>query len=369
MKKRRSRPSTASPFDSIETTIAEIRRGRMVIVTDDPGRENEGDLVMAAEKVTPTAVNFMTKHGRGLICVPATAERLRQLGISHMVAENRESHRTAFMVSVDARKGVATGISAHDRARTILAMADPRSTANDLVQPGHIFPLQARSGGVLNRAGHTEASVDLAWLAGLAPVGVICEILNPDGTMARLPELVRFRRKHRLRMCSIRDLIAYRRIREKLVEHTEESDLSTPHGRFRLHIYRSRCDGLQHLALVYGRPRAGQAVLVRVQAECVASDVFHSNLFGQPRLVDKALQRISREGCGVLLYMRQGGWRPVTDPDAELHLVPHLREYGLGAQILVDLGVRKIRLLVTKPKTVVGLQGYGLEIVQQVPLK
>lgn len=368
MKPPSSRTSRRSPFDSVETVVEAVRQGRMVIVTDDPGRENEGDLVMAAEKVTAESINFMARHGRGLICVPAVAERLRQLGIGRMVSENRESQRTAFMVSVDAREGITTGISAHDRARTIWTMADPRASAGNLVQPGHIFPLEARSGGVLHRAGHTEAAVDLARLAGLAPVGVICEILNADGTMARLPQLLKFRRQHRLKMGSIRDLIAYRRVREKLVEHLEDLDLPTPHGKFRLHVYRSLADGLQHLALVYGKPRAERAVAVRVQAECVVSDVFRSSRFAPPHLVDRSLRRIVREGCGVLLYMRHEGWRPPADPDSPPHLLPHLREYGLGAQILVDLGIRRIRLLVTKPKTVVGLEGYGLQIVEQVRL-
>ena len=359
---------TKTLFDSIESVVGEIRLGRMVIVTDDASRENEGDLVMAAEKVTAEAINFMAQHGRGLICVPTTAARLRALGITRMVAENRESQKTDFMVSVDAREGITTGISAHDRARTIWAIAAPNASARDLVQPGHVFPLQAKPGGVLQRAGHTEAAVDLAHLAGLTPAGVICEILNRDGTMARLPQLTGFRRKHRLKMCSIRDLIAYRRVREKLVERLEEADLPTPYGTFRLHCYRSLLDGRQHFALVLGKLKTAGSILVRVQAECVAGDVFHSKLFGKSDLIVQSLQAIAREGCGVLVYMRHEGWGPMKGPKSNRKAPPHLREYGLGAQILVDLGIQKIRLLTSQPKTVVGLEGYGLRIVEQVKL-
>ena len=356
-------------FDSIELVIDAIRQGQMVIVTDDADRENEGDLVMAAEKVTAEAINFMAQHGRGLVCVPTTAERLRELGITRMVAENRESQKTDFMISVDARDGITTGISAHDRARTIWVMADRNTNAQDLVQPGHVFPLQAQSGGVLRRAGHTEAAVDLVRLAGLAPVGVICEILNKDGTMARLPQLLKFRKRHKLKMCSICDLIAYRRVREKLVEPIEVTNMPTPYGKFRLHCYRSLVDDRQHFALVLGKLRPEKSVLVRVQAECVATDVFRSTLFGKHDLLADAFRAIKREGCGVLLYMRHEGWGPAMVDSSGQEKAPHLREYGLGAQILVDLGVRQIRLLTNKPKTVVGLEGYGLKIVEQVPLK
>jgi len=366
---RGKRPSSGTTFDSIESVIDEIRLGRMVIVTDDASRENEGDLVMAAEKVTAEAINFMALHGRGLVCAPTTADRLRELGITRMVAENRESQKTDFMVSVDAREGITTGISAHDRARTIWVMADPHASTHDLVQPGHVFPLQAKPGGVLQRAGHTEAAVDLARLAGLTPTGVICEILNRNGTMARLAQLTGFRRKHRLKMCSIRDLIAYRRVREKLVEHLEETDLPTPFGVFRIHSYRSLLDERQHFALVLGKLRMTRPALVRVQAECVAADVFRSSLFGKPDLIDRSLQAIAREGGGVLVYMRHKGWGPMKEPKADTQSLPHLREYGLGAQILVDLGIQKIRLLVSQPKTVVGLEGYGLQIVEQVRLE
>lgn len=341
----------------------------MVIVTDDAKRENEGDLVMAAEKVTAEAINFMAQHGRGLICVPTAPGRLRELGIERMVAENRESQKTDFMVSVDAREGITTGISAHDRARTIWVMADPRSRATDLVQPGHVFPLQAKPGGVLRRAGHTEAAVDLARLAGLAPAGVICEILNRNGSMARLPQLLVFRRRHKLKICTIRDLIAYRRVREKLVELIDVTDLRTPYGKFKLHCYRSLVEGWQHLAMVLGDPRRDQPVLVRVQAECVASDVFHSDLFGKRDLLADAFRAIQKERAGILLYMRHEGWGPAMVNANGRMKAPHLREYGLGAQILADLGVKKIRLLTNKPKRVVGLEGYGLEIVEQVPMR
>lgn len=355
-------------FDSIETVVEAIRQGQMVIVTDDEDRENEGDLVMAAEKVTADAINFMALHGRGLICVPTTAQNLQRLGITRMVNVNRESHKTDFMVSVDASNGITTGISAHDRARTIWIMADGNSKPSDLVQPGHIFPLQARSGGVLQRAGHTEAAVDLAQLAGLSPVGVICEIMNVDGSMARLPELLKFRKKHKLKICNIRDLIAYRRVREKLVELKEVVDLPTSYGKFKLHCYRSQLDERQHFALVLGKLNTKQPVLVRVHAECVASDVFHSDMFGKHDLLKESFEAIRKEGKGILLYMRHEGWGPVMIDKKGDKKDPHLREYGMGAQILADLGIKQIRLLTNKPKTVVGLEGYGLKIVEQVPL-
>jgi 3,4-dihydroxy 2-butanone 4-phosphate synthase / GTP cyclohydrolase II len=366
---RASSKTTKRPFDSIESVVKAIRLGEMVIVTDDADRENEGDLVMAAEKVTAEAINFMALHGRGLICVPTTSARLKELGISRMVHDNRESHKTDFMVSVDAREEISTGISAHDRARTIWVMSDPNSSPKDLVQPGHVFPLQAQSGGVLRRAGHTEAAVDLAKLAGLSPVGVICEILNKDGTMARLSQLDQFRRRHRLKMCSIRDLIAYRRVREKLIEEVEVIDLPTPYGKFKLHCYRSLIDDRQHFALTLGNLKADRPVLVRVQAECIASDIFHSNIFGKADHLESAFRMIQREKSGVLIYMRHGELRSPMDSTNRVHKDDHLRNYGLGAQILVNLGVKKIRLLAVKPKTVVGLEGYGLKIVEQVPLK
>ncbi|MCC7517962.1 MAG: 3,4-dihydroxy-2-butanone-4-phosphate synthase [Verrucomicrobiae bacterium] len=356
-------------FDPIEAIVADLRRGRMVVVTDATNRENEGDLVMAAAKTTPKAINFMARHGRGLICVPATAERLAALGIARMTSDNREAHRTEFMVSVDAREDITTGISAQDRARTIRLMARLRPRARDLVQPGHVFPLRARPGGVLQRAGHTEAVVDLVRLAGLPPVGVLCEIMNPDGSMARQPQLRRFCRRHRLKLCRIEDLIAYRHMREHHVEKTEEADLPTPWGVFRLHVFRSRLDGRRHLALALGRIDPASPVLTRVHAECVASDVFQSAEFGSPSSVADSLKAIREEGSGLLLYMRHEGWSSTMLDSSGRVRAPHLREYGLGAQILAQLGVRRIRLLTNHPHRLVGLSGFGLEIVGRVPLK
>jgi len=358
----------------------------MIIVTDDADRENEGDLVLAGEKVTAAAINFMTKFGRGLICVPTTERRLASLGIERMVAENRETFSTAFMVSVDARNGITTGISAHDRARTIRIISDPHASPRDLVSPGHIFPLQARAGGVLRRAGHTEAAVDLANLAGLYPVGVICEILHEDGTMARLPELQKFRQEHGLKMCSIRDLIEYRRRREKLIEREQEVTMPTPHGLFKLHLYRSLVDGQHHAALVMGDVAGKEKVLVRVHSECLTGDVFGSlRCDCGPQLQD-AMKRIADEGAGVLVYMRQEGrgigfankihayalqekGLDTVEANEKLGFKPDLREYGIGAQILVDLGLHSIRLLTNNPRKVVGLEGFGLNIIEQLPIK
>ena len=373
-------------FDSIEDVIKDIRAGRMVVVTDDEDRENEGDLVMAAEKITPEAVNFMAMHGRGLICAPITEERAEQLGLQRMVLENRESFRTDFTVSIDAAKGVSTGISAHDRARTIQLLVDPKTKPLDLVQPGHVFPLRAKSGGVLRRAGHTEASVDLARLAGLAPAGVLCEILNADGTMARLAELLKFRKKHRLRMCSIRDLIAHRRSQERLVEREQIIKLPTDYGDFDLHMYRSVIDGGHHLALVKGEISPRKNTLVRVHSECLTGDVFGSLRCDCGRQLHTALSQIEAAGHGVLLYMRQEGrgiglqakihayklqeeGLDTVEANEKLGFPAELRDYGLGAQILFDLGVRKMRFLTNNPKKVIGLEGYGLKIVEVVPIK
>ena len=373
-------------FDSIEAVIKDIRAGRMVVVTDDEDRENEGDLVMAAEKITPAAVNFMAMHGRGLICAPITEERAEQLGLQRMVAENRESFRTDFTVSIDAADGVTTGISAHDRARTIQLLVDPKTKPHDLVQPGHVFPLRARSGGVLRRAGHTEASVDLARLAGLAPAGVLCEILNTDGTMARLAELMKFRKKHGLKMCSIRDLIAYRRSQEKLVEREQVIKLPTAYGDFDLHMYRSVVDGGHHLALVKGVISPRKTTLVRVHSECLTGDVFGSLRCDCGNQLHTALSQIEAAGHGVLLYMRQEGrgiglpakihayklqeqGLDTVEANEKLGFPAELRDYGLGAQILFDLGVRKMRFLTNNPKKVIGLEGYGLKIVEVVPIK
>lgn len=376
----------AVEFDTIDEVVRDIAEGKMVIVTDDEDRENEGDLLMAAEAVTPAAVNFMAMHGRGLICVPVSNERAEQLGLQRMVAQNREMYRTDFTVSVDAAHGVTTGISAHDRARTIQTIANPKSSPEDLVQPGHIFPLRAKEGGVLRRAGHTEAAVDLAKLAGLQPAGVLCEILHDDGTMARLPELLEFRKKHALRICTIQSLIAYRRLREKLVEREQIVRMPTDYGEFELHLYRSKLDGIHHLALVKGRISPEKPTLVRVHSECLTGDVFGSRRCDCGNQLHAALRQISEEGNGVLVYMRQEGrgiglaakihayklqeeGLDTVEANARLGFPIDLRDYGLGAQILFDLGVRQFRFLTNNPKKVVGLEGYGLEMIEQVPIR
>jgi len=376
----------ALEFDTIDDVLRDLARGEIVVVTDDEDRENEGDLVMAAEKATPEAINFMAMHGRGLICVPVSNDRAEQLGLQRMVAQNREMYRTDFTVSVDAAHGVTTGISAHDRAATIQTIANPESTPDDLVQPGHIFPLRAKDGGVLRRAGHTEAAVDLARLAGLQPAGVLCEILHDDGTMARLPELMEFRKKHGLRICTIQSLIAYRRLREKLIEREQVVRLPTDYGDFDLHLYHSKLDGSHHLALVKGTISSSEPVLVRVHSECLTGDVFGSRRCDCGNQLHAALQQISDEGNGVLVYMRQEGrgiglaakihayklqeeGLDTVEANAKLGFGSDLRDYGLGAQILFDLGVRKFRFMTNNPKKVVGLEGYGLQMVEQVPIR
>ena len=374
------------PFNTIEEVIADIREGKMVIITDDPSRENEGDLVLAAEKVTPEAINFMVMHARGLVCAPITHHRAQELGLQRMVLENRESQKTAFTVSVDAAAGVTTGISAADRAATIRVLVDPQATPQDLVQPGHVFPLQAKEGGVLQRAGHTEAAVDLAQLAGLQPAGVICEILHDDGTMARMPELMAFKEKHGLKIATIEDLIAYRRKNERLIEREQVIKLPTDYGDFDLHMYRSIVDDAHHLALVKGDIDPEKPTLVRVHSECLTGDVFGSLRCDCGSQLQSALKQIEQAGSGVLVYMRQEGrgiglsakihayklqeqGLDTVEANEKLGFPAELREYGIGAQILADLGVHKMRFLTNNPKKVIGLEAYGLEIVEIVPIR
>lgn len=361
--------SASSPFDSIEAAIQDIADGKIIIVTDDENRENEGDLVMAASKATPESVNMMIRHARGLICAPTTGAQLRRLGINPMVQENRESHKTAFTVSVDAAEGITTGISAYDRARTISILSDPSAKPEALVQPGHIFPLRAKDGGVLERAGHTEAAVDLASLAGLHPSGVICEILNDDGTVSRLPELIEFKKKFGLKLVSIADLIEYRHRRDKLVELVCTRPFASEYGDFTLHIFRNKLDGRHHLAFALGALDAAPT-LVRVHSENLLGDLFrqlgtdsHTTLVG-------SMEAIARAGRGVVLYMEhaQGGGDEIDRLAARHGAGMSFRDYGIGAQILTALGLRKIRLLSNSPRKVVGLDGYDLEIVELVPV-
>jgi 3,4-dihydroxy 2-butanone 4-phosphate synthase / GTP cyclohydrolase II len=377
---------TRTSFATIEEAIADIRAGRMVVVVDDEDRENEGDLTIAAQFVTPDAINFMAKHARGLICLALTPDRCEEMGLDLMAAKNESPFETAFTVSVEAREGVTTGISAADRAHTIQVAIDPESAPRDLVQPGHVFPLKAKPGGVLERTGQTEAAVDLARLAGLNPSGVICEVMNDDGTMARVRDLGPFCEQHRLKMITVADLIAYRRVHDRLVERVVATRLPTAFGDFEVVGYRSLVDEKHHVALVKGDVEGAADVLVRVHSECLTGDVFHSLRCDCGEQLESALATIEREGRGVLLYLSQEGrgigllnklrayklqeeGLDTVDANLRLGLPADLRDYGIGAQILVDLGLSSIRILTNNPKKIRGLEGYGLSVTAQIPIQ
>lgn len=366
-------PDAHAPFDSVEEAIAAIAAGQPIIVSDDEDRENEGDLIMAASKATPETINLMIRHGSGIVCVPMLGPQLDRLGLGPMVARNREVQRTDFAVTVDAAEGISTGVSAYDRTVAIKILANPESRPDQLVQPGHVFPLRARSGGVLERAGHTEAAVDLCLLAGLEPCGILCELVNDDGTMQRLPQLEEFKQRFGLKMISIEQLIAYRLRQDKLVEKLTEKPLSTAYGLFTVHVFRSRLDRRHHIALTLGHLSPQEPALVRVHSADVLADVFQA---GAPAgALDASLRAIAAAGQGAILYMEPPQTGEALLRRLEAHSAPttnpamDLRDYGLGAQILRALGLTKIRLLTRHPRKVVGLEAYGIELVEQIELK
>ena len=372
---------------SVETAVEAVRAGRMIIIVDDEDRENEGDLMVAAEKATPEIVNFMARHGRGLVCLPLARERLEELQLPLMVSDNTARFQTAFTVSIDAKRDVTTGISAHDRARTILAAVDPATRPEDLARPGHVFPLQAVEGGVLSRAGQTEAAVDLARMAGLAPAGVICEVMNEDGSMARMPELEEMSRRFDIPILTIAELIRYRMHNETLVRKLEETDLPTSRGRFRIHVYEDTIRGDHHVALVKGEVGGGEPVLVRAHSQCLTGDTFGSVRCDCGEQLRQSMEMIEKEGRGVVLYILNHEGRGIglankirayamqdegadtVEANRRLGFKPDQRDYGIGAQILVALGIRRLRLITNNPRKFVGLTGYGLEIAERVPLE